>query len=219
MLLAASSIAWGQATRTQCVANADRLIASSPRDANAYVTRALCYMPDAASRSTNWSDLQVAVKDLETALKLEPNNFYGRHNYGQAAYLLNHDEFAVQQFSLALRLNPNSARTFQGRGWAYLKACRFNEAQRDFEQALRLDAARGPELATASDIASQRTLCAARPATPAIATDSCDTNAQASCRARLARMPGIVYRDQWLENCVNSRIAACTTCGRLDCGR
>jgi len=127
--------------------------------------------------------------------------FYGRHNYGQAAYLLARNEFAIEQFSLALRLKPDSARTLQGRGWAYLKSCHFDEAQRDFAQALRLDATRRPELATTSDIASQRARCAAaaNPPAPRPGQDACDPNPQASCRAQLAHLPGIVYREQWLE--------------------
>ena len=59
-LLLLASIAWAQTSRAQCVTAANKRIGDSPREANAYVSRALCYMPN-GTRSASWSDLQVAV--------------------------------------------------------------------------------------------------------------------------------------------------------------
>jgi hypothetical protein len=58
-LLLSTAIAWAQTDRPQCVANANTWLGRSPRDANAYVARALCYMPN-QHRSASWGDLRPA---------------------------------------------------------------------------------------------------------------------------------------------------------------
>lgn len=61
-------------------------------------------------------NLEAAVKDLEEAIKLDPKNFFARHYYAHAAYLLGYPEFAVSEFAKAISLNPGSARSYLGRG-------------------------------------------------------------------------------------------------------
>jgi tetratricopeptide (TPR) repeat protein len=46
---------------------------------------------------------------------------------------------AVIQFTKAIALRPNSARSYMGRGWAYLMLNDGAHAQADFRKALRLD--------------------------------------------------------------------------------
>jgi len=58
-------------------------IRQSPKDANAYVIRATCYLTFGPNdQKPPLKNLEAAVKDLEEAIKLDPKNFFARHNYG-----------------------------------------------------------------------------------------------------------------------------------------
>ena len=82
-------------------------IRQSPKDANAYVTRAVCYMTFGPNdQKPPLKNLEAAVKDLEDAIKLDPKNFFARHNYAHVAYLLGYPKFAVSEFTKAISLTP-----------------------------------------------------------------------------------------------------------------
>src|SRR5690349_18290961 len=84
-------------------------------------------------------------RDFEMALRIEPNNFYARHNYADAAYRAGFDGLAVMEFTKALALNPTSAPTYMGRGWAKLAIGQDAEAQKDFDRTLQLDPSLKPK--------------------------------------------------------------------------
>ena len=105
-------------------------IRRNPKDADAYVTRAVCYMTFGPNdQKPPLKNMEAAVKDLEAALKLAPRNFFAHHNYAHAAYLLGYDDFAVYEFNKAIALNPNSGRSYMGRGFAYLEMCSFKSGR------------------------------------------------------------------------------------------
>jgi tetratricopeptide (TPR) repeat protein len=115
-------------------------IQQNPKDANAYVRRAahhLALQPN--GYAVQLTHLRAAIADLETALKLEPNNFFARHNYGDIAYRTGADGLAVAEFTKAIELNPKSAASYMGRGWAKTALGKDAEAQKDFDQALKLN--------------------------------------------------------------------------------
>jgi Tfp pilus assembly protein PilF len=111
-------------------------------------------------------NMEAAVKDLETAIKLAPRNFFAHHNYAHAAYLLGYDNFAVYEFTKAIALNPNSGRSYMGRGFAYLEECNFKAAPPDFQKAVSLDPSLRSEVATEQVYARHRVQCTARPVPP-----------------------------------------------------
>ena len=87
-----------------------------------------------------------AAKDLELAIKLNPTDFYARHNYAQAAFEAGdvgdaqpNMHLAVIQFTKAIELNPKSARSYMGRGWAYLMLNDQSHAEADFKKTRELD--------------------------------------------------------------------------------
>jgi tetratricopeptide (TPR) repeat protein len=53
---------------------------------------------------------------------------------------------AVTAFTKAIALNPKSARTYMGRGWAYLTMNDQAHANADFHTALQLDSSLRPDL-------------------------------------------------------------------------
>jgi tetratricopeptide (TPR) repeat protein len=139
-------------------------IHQSPKDANAYATRAVCYLTFGPNnQKPPLKNTEAAVKDLEEAIKLDPRNFFARHNYAHAAYLLGYPEFAVSEFTKAISLNPRAARSYLGRGWAYLELCEFKDAASDFQRAVNLDASLQGQVTTREQIADQQTECT-RPA-------------------------------------------------------
>lgn len=120
----------------------------NPRDTNALDNRA--YLDMAFARKglyrSYWQWL--AAKDLEAAVQINPNDFFAWHNYGDLNY--NSGDFwmandhsnaqrAVMAFNHAIALNPKSARSYMGRGWAYLTMDDQAHANADFNTALQLD--------------------------------------------------------------------------------
>jgi len=144
------------------IAQATARIQQNPRDPNAWVTRAVYYMtlgPGGVSPPLH--NLEHAVSDLETALKIAPNDFYALHNYGQVAYLLDFDDFAVYEFRKAIAVNPRgSARSYLGIGLADYEECKFNDAAPNFNQAVRMDRSLQSEVPSAQKIQQKRQECA-----------------------------------------------------------
>jgi len=122
-------------------------IQKNPKHANAYVRRGIYHVqlqPDGFG--VPLKHLWAAIADFEMALRIEPNNFYARHNYADAAYRAGFDGLAVMEFTKALALNPKSAQTYMGRGWAKLAIGQDAEAQKDFDRTLQLDPSLKPKL-------------------------------------------------------------------------
>ena len=123
-------------------------LARNPRDVvalNARASLAMGFSRKGLYRSF-WQWL--AAKDLEQVVTLDPNNFVGWHNYGDLNYQsgdfwMTNDhgnaERAVTAFTRAIALNPQSARSYMGRGWAYQRMNDFARADADFQKALQLD--------------------------------------------------------------------------------
>jgi TPR repeat protein len=135
----------------------------NPDDVDALIRCGVFFMREARSQKnpTEWTE--VAKAELERAVRLDPTNFYARHNYGQALFQngdlkpLEGDAArfnpqaaaartgspnmhqAVEQFTAAIELNPNSARSFMGRGFAYMMLDDAANAQKDLDEALKLD--------------------------------------------------------------------------------
>jgi tetratricopeptide (TPR) repeat protein len=123
-------------------------LAKNPNDEYALVNRAV-----AAHRLARTSRLDLyldwlAAKDLEKAVKLDPKDFVAWHNYGDLNYasgdnwiINDHSNMdrAVWAFNHAIALNPKSARSYLGRGWAYSELNDQPHASADFQKALQLD--------------------------------------------------------------------------------
>jgi hypothetical protein len=135
-----------------------------PKDADALINRAVCYMSSGSNtQKPPLRNTEAAVKDLEAALRLAPRNFFAHHNYAHAAYLLGYDDFAVYEFNKAIALNPNSGRSYMGRGFAYLEECNFKAAPPDFQKAVSLDPTLRTKVASQHEIAYHHQQCTARP--------------------------------------------------------
>ena len=143
------------------VAAATAQIQQNPRDANAWVRRASAYLtPASANMKPPLQNLEAAILDLEQALRLDPNNFYARHNYGNAAYLLGYQDFAIYEFDRAIAIDPRSARTWMGRGWSWYEECKLDRASSDFDRAVSLDQNLASSIAGPDEIDSRKEECA-----------------------------------------------------------
>lgn len=130
-------------------------LSKNPRDVNALDNRAYLGM-EFAKRGlyrTYWQWL--AAKDLEAAMQINPKDFVAWHNYGDLNYSagdfwMTNDHSnarrAVAAFTRAIALNPGSARSYMGRGWAYLAMDDQPHASADFSTALKLDPSLRPAL-------------------------------------------------------------------------
>lgn len=123
-------------------------IVKNPNNEDALVNRGVD-----AERLSRTSHLDMfwtwlAAKDLEKAIHLDPKDFAAWHNYGDVNYdcgdlwmLNSHSNAlrAVDAFNHAIALNPKSARSYMGRGWAYYQMFDGAHATADFRKALQLD--------------------------------------------------------------------------------
>jgi tetratricopeptide (TPR) repeat protein len=106
----------------------------------------------------------LAARDLEQVIQVDPNDFFAWHNYGQLNYMAgdlwatndhSNARRAISAFTRAIAINPISARSYMGRGWAYLTMGDEAHATVDFQTALQLDQSLRPSLET--EVASIRT--------------------------------------------------------------
>lgn len=80
----------------------------------------------------------LAARDLEQALRLDPKIAYGRTLLGDAHVGLGQHERAMQNYDESLRLEP-SAHAYMRRGLAHRRAGRTARAIEDYDRALKLE--------------------------------------------------------------------------------
>ena len=127
--------------------NADHAaLQRNPNDVTALVDRGALALNIADKSRYSLAWIHFAAKNLEKALSLDPSNFYAQHNYAMACYETGDFNdaqpvmhLAVTHFNRAIQLEPDSARTYMGRGWAYLMMDDQAHANADFQKALQLD--------------------------------------------------------------------------------
>jgi Tfp pilus assembly protein PilF len=138
----------------------DVYVAQNPQDANAYVARARCLLQSQRGMvKPYYGNLVAATKDLETAIRLDPNNVAAHYDYARAAAFEGQNELAKIHFTSAIRLDPRSARSYAGRGWVEFNTCQMADASADFDRAVALDRAVEREVANPAAVAAQRTRC------------------------------------------------------------
>jgi tetratricopeptide (TPR) repeat protein len=127
----------------------------NPRDATALDNRAYLDMEFARKGLYGSFWRWLAAKDLEQAIQVNPNDFYAWHNYGDLNYnsgdlwmMNDHSNArrAVTAFTKAIALNPQSARSYMGRGWAYLTMDDQAHANADFDRTVQLDPSLKPSI-------------------------------------------------------------------------
>jgi len=120
----------------------------NPKDEGALVDRGVYDLRLAKTSRLGTFLLWLAAKDLEQAIRLDPRDFAAWHNYGDVNYSAGDDWAhnshanalrAVDAFNHAIALNPRSARSYLGRGWAYYQMNDQTHANADFQKALQLD--------------------------------------------------------------------------------
>lgn len=140
-------------TTIQQLVNSSNTLQHNPNDGNALVLRGYAALSASGQSMYKIFWLHFAAKNLERAIQLDPNNFYARHNYAETCFQTGDQSdaqpvmhLAVAQFTKAIQLKPDSARSYMGRGWAYLMLDDQPHAQADFRRALQLDPQLQPEL-------------------------------------------------------------------------
>jgi tetratricopeptide (TPR) repeat protein len=80
-----------------------------------------------------------AQRHLAEAVRLMPEDYEGRMNYGTLLTRLNRDEEAAEQFSYAAKLRPQSAEPLVYAALIAAKARRFDAAASDIQRAIAVD--------------------------------------------------------------------------------
>ncbi len=119
---------------------------ANPRNVAVLTNRGVVSMSIARKSPMGVFWLYAAAKDLEKAIQLAPNDFYAHHNYadvcfhyGDAPNDHSAELLAIREYTKAIEIKPDSARSYMGRSWAYLMLHDETHAASDAQRALQLD--------------------------------------------------------------------------------
>jgi tetratricopeptide (TPR) repeat protein len=151
--------------RDEALAACSRLIARSPKDADAYNNRGLAHSargeydrgiadfdraiqldPRLAAAYNNRAnayrskgDYDRAIADYSRAMRLDPKNAVAYDGRGNALNRKGQYDRAISDFDQAMHLDPKDAVAYDGRGFVYSGKGEYERAIADFDQAIRLD--------------------------------------------------------------------------------
>jgi tetratricopeptide (TPR) repeat protein len=114
----------------------------NPKYTNAFINRAIAYREkaqwdfDAYLAEGMYEDL--ATRDLDRAIKLDPNNAMAFRHRGIINTRMQRYDRAIQDFNEAIRLNPNVGSDFSGRAYALRFVGQYERAIADYSKALTL---------------------------------------------------------------------------------
>lgn len=109
---------------------ANRAIAANPKDVGAYVDMAYAYR--------NLGQFEDAMKNCETALKLDPNLPVAHGERGLICASLDNDEEALKSFNRAIELDPNNSAFYSHRAWIYAGQKKNKEAIAEATESIKI---------------------------------------------------------------------------------
>jgi len=119
---------------------------ANPRNVAVLTNRGIVAMSIARKSAMGVFWLHQAALDLEKAIQLAPNDFYAHHNYAEVCFRYgdapnDHSAqyLAIREYTRAIEIKPDSARSYMGRSWAYLMLNDEAHAAEDANRALQLD--------------------------------------------------------------------------------
>ena len=83
--------------------------------------------------------IEQAIRDLDQAVKLNPNYAHAFVHRGMAYRSMGQYDRAIQDFDQAIKLEPNYTHAFAERGSAYSHQGQHQRAIQDFDQAIKLE--------------------------------------------------------------------------------
>jgi tetratricopeptide (TPR) repeat protein len=99
--------------------------------ASAYTNRAYCY--------NEKSQFDLAIRDLDAAVRLDPSNASAFNNRGFALNAKGEWDRAIRDYDEAIRLKPDLAAAVGNRGRSYQNKGDYDGALRDFDELVRRD--------------------------------------------------------------------------------
>ncbi|HEX3743183.1 MAG TPA: hypothetical protein VHW09_04625 [Bryobacteraceae bacterium] len=119
---------------------------TNPRNVAVLTNRGVVSMTIARKSPMGVFWLYAAAKDLEKAIQLAPNDFYAHHNYAEVCFRYGDSPndhsaqlLAIREYTRAIQIKPDSARSYMGRSWAYLMLQDEARAAADAPRTLQLD--------------------------------------------------------------------------------
>jgi tetratricopeptide (TPR) repeat protein len=113
------------------IADYSKAIKINPKSEDAFYNRGLA--------RDNQGDLQGAIADYSKAIEIDPTSDRSYQNRGYSRWKKGDLQGAIADSSKAVELNPKEAGAYGIRGVALLEQGKDAEAQKDFEQCLKLD--------------------------------------------------------------------------------
>jgi len=119
---------------------------ANPSNVAALTNRGIVSMTIARKSPLGVFWLYAAAKDLEKAIQLAPNDFYAHHNYAEVCFRYGDapndhsaEQLAIREYTRAIEIKPDSARSYMGRSWAYLMLHDTAHAVADAQRTLQID--------------------------------------------------------------------------------
>lgn len=135
VLLAAMALGGCVSTTTQTQSLADASTAANPDDAASVQRRAGVRM-ELASLYFGRGQTDTALKELEEALKIQPDNGDAYNLRGLIYASLGDPTRAEESFNRALQINPHDGGAMQNYGWFLCQNQRYVAAEEQFQKAL-----------------------------------------------------------------------------------
>lgn len=123
-------------TPEQGIQVASNILAKHPKNAQAYARRAEYHLRLSHGIQAE-SHLRQAADDLAIASALDMQEARLHSRYAEVAAKLQEYQLAVAEYSAAIKLSPQSAEHYVGRGLAYLSLRQDRRSQADLKRALK----------------------------------------------------------------------------------
>jgi hypothetical protein len=136
---------------------------ANPRNVAVLTNRGIVSMKIAGKSVMGVFWLYAAARDLEKAIQIAPNDFYAHHNYAEVCFRYGDapndhsaELLAVREYTRAIEIKPDSARSYMGRSWAYLMLHDEAHAAADANRTLQLDSRLRGDLENESNAIRER---------------------------------------------------------------
>lgn len=108
-----------------------RVVEEFPQSAKGYANRGGGYLEN--------GQLELAAKDLNQAIKIDPNNYKALANRGLLHKKIKNYDLAISDLTKAIEISPTVVEAYNNRGNVYKRMKNFNLALNDFNKALEFN--------------------------------------------------------------------------------
>ena len=119
--------------KPETIEELNKFVEKHPNDSKGYFLRGQAYLTKFRAEDNS---VNLAKKDLNMAIKLDPDNFHAFELRGFLYLSSNKYHNAIEDFTTAIELNPKSFHSYYSRAVAYTQIKNFKNALTDYEKVI-----------------------------------------------------------------------------------